>query len=100
MQPLQERAPHHSTVEPLPELGAAVRSDGVHFRVWAPRCRSVDTVVLGAGSSDLRDPPRLTVPLEPEEDGYYAGTCADAAPGTRYAYRLDGRCAYPDPASR
>jgi maltooligosyltrehalose trehalohydrolase len=33
-------------------------------------------------------------------DGTFVATCHDLAPGTRYAYLLDGEGPYPDPASR
>ena len=39
--------------------------------------------------------------LEREADGYFAGLVANAGPGTRYRFRLDGDAdLYPDPASR
>ena len=65
-------------------IGAEVRADGVHFRVWAPAHERVAVVIDG------RD-----FPLEREERGYFSGLVADARAGTRYT--IDG---YPDPASR
>src|SRR4051812_33518327 len=64
---------------------------GVHFRVWAPRRRSVDVVIDGGSS----------LPLCAEGNGYFAGTVTGAAVGTDYRFRLDGGdAAFPDPASR
>jgi maltooligosyltrehalose trehalohydrolase len=39
-------------------------------------------------------------PLEREADGYHSGRVAAARAGSRYRYRLDGKDAFPDPASR
>lgn len=72
-------------------VGAEVRSDGVHFRVWAPRHARVDVVL---------DPSGEEAPLERDEAGYFAGVVAGAGSGTLYRYRLDGGEAFPDPASR
>ncbi|HEX5269502.1 MAG TPA: alpha-amylase family glycosyl hydrolase, partial [Gemmataceae bacterium] len=72
-------------------VGAEVLSEGgTHFRVWAPRRRRA-AVVLEGGAE---------FPLEPEANGYFAGTVAAPA-GTLYRFRLDdGDTLYPDPASR
>ena len=64
----------------------------MHFRVWAPATESVSLVIERNGQS--RD-----VPLDSESDGYRAAFVEEAAPGTRYRYRLDGDL-LPDPASR
>jgi maltooligosyltrehalose trehalohydrolase len=64
---------------------------GVHFRVWAPRRRSVEVVLDAAGGP---------VALEPERGGYFSALVRQAAAGARYRYRLDGADAFPDPASR
>ena len=70
-------------------IGAEPTPAGTHFRVWAPRCRRVE-VVLSSGSHALQSEP----------GGYFSGL-AQATPGTRYHYRLDGaEKLYPDPASR
>ena len=78
-------------------VGAEVRDGGAHFRVWAPRCQSVDVVLLGAdGQSE-----RQVLPLEPEDDGYYSGFAAEARAGDFYGYSLDDhKQLFPDPASR
>ena len=71
-------------------LGAAVREDGVVFRVWAPARRTVEVVIDG----------RRPLPLTRQADGTYEVTAPGAPPGARYQYRLDGERYRPDPASR
>src|SRR5206468_3867561 len=77
-------------------VGAEVTPGGVHFRVWAPRCRRVEVVFEGDEALAKRD----TVDLTPEADGYFSGTAAGVGEGALYRYRLDGGDSYPDPASR
>jgi maltooligosyltrehalose trehalohydrolase len=74
-------------------IGAEVQRDRrTHFRVWAPRRRTVEVV--------LDDTSRGAFPLHLEKGGYFSGF-APAAVGTRYRFRLDGEGQlYPDPASR
>lgn len=74
-------------------IGAEVQRDGrTHFRVWAPRRRTVEVL--------LESPNAAAFPLHAEKDGYFAGY-APAPDGTRYRFRLDGDATlYPDPASR
>ncbi len=71
-------------------LGASPRDGGALFRVWAPRCRSVEVVIEGRG------PTALAL----EADGVFGGWLLDAPPTTRYQYRLDGERYRPDPVSR
>lgn len=66
-----------------------IRPDGVHFQVWAPQRKSV-SVQLGSASH----------PLSPGPDGTFAATIAEAKPGDRYRFLLDGHLARPDPCSR
>jgi maltooligosyltrehalose trehalohydrolase len=74
-----------------PTLGALYLGDRrCRFRVWAPLANSVEVELHG----------RIRVPLQRDENGYFEGTVEGVEPGTRYAYRLDGRDARPDPASR
>ena len=60
------------------------------FRVWAPRCRSVDVVIEG----------RRPEPLTPRDDNLFERAIPGIAAGTRYQYRLDGERHRPDPVSR
>lgn len=78
-------------VRRLPVGAEALPGGGVHFRVWAPRCRRVAVEIDGA-------PP---VPLEAERGGYYSGLVAEARPGMRYGFRTDTLDRLlPDPVSR
>lgn len=73
-------------------VGAEATTAGVHFRVWAPSRKRVDVVL----DQDLQK----IIPLIREDGGYFSGAAADARPGSRYKYRLDGGDQFPDPASR
>jgi maltooligosyltrehalose trehalohydrolase len=95
-EPGQCRARDRTWTRRLPVGAEVVPSGGVHFRVWAPRRRTVEVVLQsGPGARGL-------VALPPEEDGYFANIEPGAAAGTRYAFRLDGAGGpvVPDPASR
>jgi maltooligosyltrehalose trehalohydrolase len=71
-------------------LGATLQETGTTFRVWAPRCRSVDVVIEG----------RRPEPLTPRADGLYERAFGGIGAATRYQYRLDGERYRPDPVSR
>src|ERR671918_500610 len=71
-------------------LGATLQETGTMFRVWAPRCRSVDVVIEG----------RRPEPLTPRDDNLFERAIPGIAAGTRYQYRLDGERHRPDPVSR
>jgi maltooligosyltrehalose trehalohydrolase len=66
---------------------------GAHFRVWAPRSKTVFVELMGGNGKDL------LVELGSEEDGYFGGLVAEAEPGMLYRCRLD-HGTFPDPASR
>src|SRR5688572_633005 len=75
-------------------VGAEVSSDGVHFRVWAPRRKSVE-VVFESDSSGKH------VQLAAEAGGYFSGLAAGTKAGALYRFRLDdGDKLFPDPVSR
>ncbi len=84
-------SPKTAPVRRLP-IGAEPQSDGgVHFRVWAPRCREVVVEIEGLEPAAL----------QPETDGYFSLRSLPARAGMRYRLRLDqGEAALPDPASR
>src|SRR5688572_11596716 len=69
-----------------------VSSGGVHFRVWAPRRRSVK-VALGGKKERVEA-------LQATGDGYFEGLVAKADVGELYWLRLDDAGDFPDPASR
>ena len=74
-------------------IGAEILPSGeVHFRVWAPRRRTVDVSLEGVGSA--------LSPLRAEGGGYFSGTARGARAGSLYKFRLDGSESFPDPASR
>ena len=74
-------------------VGAHVDGDGTtHFRVWAPRPQRVALV--------LEEPQGVReLPLEREDNGYFATSVANVGAGQRYRYRLDD-AVVPDVASR
>ncbi|MGH7506647.1 MAG: alpha-amylase family glycosyl hydrolase, partial [Longimicrobiales bacterium] len=73
-------------------VGAEVVREGVHFRVWAPACRTVE-VVLHSGEVH-------GLVAEPADD-WFSGLVEGLGAGARYSYRLDGRGELlADPASR
>jgi maltooligosyltrehalose trehalohydrolase len=84
----------------LPVGAEIMPAGGVHFRVWAPRRRSVELVLETAGEESSEDQSH-SVKLEPEADGYFSGHVSEATAGMLYRYRLDGAAdLYPDPATR
>jgi maltooligosyltrehalose trehalohydrolase len=77
-------------------IGAEVAPDGsTHVRVWAPRAPAASFVSLDANGTIIS-----TTELDPEGNGYFSGTIANAGHGTLYKLRLEGRGEFPDPISR
>jgi maltooligosyltrehalose trehalohydrolase len=76
-------------------VGAEFLRRGVHFRVWAPKCKQVDVLLTsGPGAPG-------SVALKRETGGYFAAMANAAFAGTRYRFRLDRQeVSFPDPASR
>jgi maltooligosyltrehalose trehalohydrolase len=71
-------------------LGAIpLGGDRASFRLWAPFCGEVE-VELGGRRARLRR----------DVEGYHHGVVDGVPLGARYLYRLDGKAARPDPASR
>ncbi len=80
----------HSAQTRRYHIGAEVTEDGVSFRVWATKPKSVEVEYDGK---------RLK--LEAEGDGHFSALAPDAKAGTLYKFRLDGGdYLYPDPMSR
>jgi maltooligosyltrehalose trehalohydrolase len=69
-------------------FGAAPRSDGTLFSLYAPKARQVALRLEGHDRAMRR------------EGEWFALTVAEAKPGMRYQYVIDGGQAVPDPASR
>ncbi len=93
-----------STNEPTPSSSPPGRhgarplpGGGVAFRVWAPQ-RTVELVLYERGADARREARRVR--MTTHQDGFAACTVAEARPGDRYAYVLDGEGPFPDPASR
>lgn len=74
-------------------IGAQPDAQGTRFRVWASAAQAVDVLLYDGDAAAAH-------PLQPEGDGYFSAHIAGVRPGARYAYRLDGGGAFPDPASR
>jgi maltooligosyltrehalose trehalohydrolase len=73
--------------------GAIGLPDGsVCWRVWAPRVRNVDLVLLDGYQ-------RRSFPMTPEEMGFFTHTEPEISEGCCYVYRLEGGPERPDPAS-
>lgn len=68
------------------------RNGEVEFTVWASKARKVELVTWGSEGEKRHE-------MTPEWFGYWACTVKDLPVGTRYAYLLDEKERYPDPAS-
>ncbi len=69
---------------------------GVHFRVWAPRFKSVSLLLL-TGAGDWAKAERIE--LSRDDHGYHQALVPKATAGMVYKYDL-GHGSFPDPASR
>lgn len=79
----------------LRPVGPEICDEGVTFRIWAPRCSSLD-LLLWDGTKV-----RHSLPMVREDGGYFSTHAADVRAGTRYTFRPDWSSqSYPDPASR
>lgn len=84
----------------LPVGAEVLAGGGVHFRVWAPRRKTVQVVIEG-GPGYLGADGAQAIELGREADGYFSGAVPGTNDGTLYRYRLDsGGDLFPDPASR
>jgi maltooligosyltrehalose trehalohydrolase len=94
-----------SFVQPL-AFGAEITAPGrARFRLWAPDARQVE-LLISAHPGEGRDPAqvgeghgRYGHPMPPAGDGWFALE-AEARPGDRYGFRIDGNLLVPDPAAR
>jgi maltooligosyltrehalose trehalohydrolase len=64
----------------------------VGWRVWAPRVRTVELVLMDGERRRAR-------PMQRKDDGSFHHVEPDVPEGQRYAYRLDGGPERPDPCS-
>lgn len=74
--------------------GAEIGSDGVIYRVWAPRAEHVE-VQITAENGKTR-----TLTLAGEDNGFHSGLDPSGRAGDRYLYDLGNGRALPCPASR
>lgn len=72
-------------------MGATPTSAGVRFRVWAPAAKHVEVELTEA---------RQLVPMQRDAEDVWSAVVAQARPGTRYWYRLNGQVSRPDPYAR
>ena len=72
----------------LPIGAEVVPAKGVHFRVWAPRSKSVAVELEGRAE-----------PMKAEGNGYFSGLINTVKVEQLYKYKLDNG-SFPDPASR
>ena len=70
---------------------------GTHFRVWAPSSEHV--IIQLCDDSRFKPGATKQFELQREEQGYFSGYLAQAAPGMLYKYQVSSG-AFPDPASR
>jgi maltooligosyltrehalose trehalohydrolase len=97
--PVRHLHPHGLMLMEVPRrrlpVGAEVLAEGgVHFRVWAPKRKTVAVVFEDATHS------RRPEPLRSETGGYFSATIASARAGDLYRFQLDRSERFPDPASR
>ncbi|HEY3938678.1 MAG TPA: 1,4-alpha-glucan branching protein GlgB [Bryobacteraceae bacterium] len=78
----------HSTLPDLLGAHLAQGDAGTQFAVWAPNARSVS--VIGT----FNDWRVGVTPLKPAMAGVWQGFAKEAAPGTRYKYRVEGTSGY------
>jgi maltooligosyltrehalose trehalohydrolase len=71
--------------------GAQIDSTGAHFRVWAPEHSAVQ---VEFSDSSIKHA------LTKENAGYFSGFVDGICDGARYAFTVDGRGPFADPASR
>jgi maltooligosyltrehalose trehalohydrolase len=73
------------------QFGATVENDGVRFRVWAPRLKSVSIVI---------QEPRRIIPMRLEGADEFAAFVPRLAAGADYTLLTDAGVERPDPVSR
>src|SRR5262245_53045155 len=78
--------------EVIRRCGAVAANGAVRWRVWAPRARRVELVLIDPDSRRVRT-------MRDAGQGYFGHEEAGVTEGQRYAYRLDGGPERPDPCS-
>ncbi len=81
----------------LPIGAEVMATEGVHFRVWAPKCERIEVVFAAVAGTAAIAPLQLVA----EGGGYFAGVASAARAGMLYHLRLNGSDQLiPDPVSR
>ena len=75
------------------KIGAILEDGACRFTVWAPVAPAVGLVLEMPGESHKR-----RIAMEKDGSGYWHAFVADARPGSRYFFSLNG-CERADPAS-
>ena len=75
-------------------FGTEILADGVLFRLWAPGALSVDLAL------EQEDGDCILTPMARTGNGWYRLVSPQAAAGSAYRFRIDGRLLVPDPVSR
>lgn len=84
----------------LPAGAEVLPGQGVHFRLWAPKCLHVDVIGEERVSAN-RYNQISSFEMNTESDGYFSALVPGFSEGSCYRFRLDGRKdLHPDPASR
>jgi maltooligosyltrehalose trehalohydrolase len=83
---LTEKSPWHL------DMGANLVSEGIRFRVWAPRARRVEV--------EIQDLETHFLPMELDTDGTWTTVLRGHGAGLHYKYRLNGAASFPDPYAR
>lgn len=97
MHPIVSDSPSGNAIHRRLPIGGEIQpAGGAHFRVWAPRSKQVSVLVYG---DETVEEPVRQMPLNPEPNGYFTGSVAEAGVGVCYRFQLD-HGAFPDPASR
>ena len=73
------------------KFGTRIMPSGVRFRLWAPRCETVDLTVIDLGG---------TFAMERRPRGWFELDVPEARPGMRYFFVLPDGTQVPDPAAR
>ncbi|HEV2209140.1 MAG TPA: malto-oligosyltrehalose trehalohydrolase [Verrucomicrobiae bacterium] len=95
--PSREPKPSDAAPRRLPFGAEWLPGQGVAFRVWAPKSRTVSVQL--SSREDFNATGLAELSLEPEESGYFSALVSQARPGMFYKFKL-GSGAFPDPASR
>src|SRR5262249_8415915 len=74
-------------------FGTTWNENAAEFRLWAPVARNVTLILERPGFS-------VESEMEAAEEGFFQIEQSQARPGDYYRYRIDGKIAVPDPASR